>query len=98
MSSGEGRREGAGEVGGKIKEAVGRIVGSEQLEAEGKAQALRAAEEKEDAKARERAKATSEELQGSVKKKVGAVLGDQRMEAEGTAEQLKGKSRHKANE
>jgi uncharacterized protein YjbJ (UPF0337 family) len=99
MSNAANRGEGAArEVGGKIKNAVGKAIGDEQMEAEGKAKELEGKSEKEGAKAAERTKGKVEEVAGAVKNRVGAVIDDEEMTAEGKAKELGGEARQKANE
>jgi len=98
MSNAGKRAEGAvEEVGGKIKGAVGRVIGNEQMEAEGKATELKGEAKQEAAKAAERVKGAVEETVGNVKGKVGAVIDNEQMEAEGKATELKGEARQEAN-
>jgi uncharacterized protein YjbJ (UPF0337 family) len=93
------RGEGVAEqVTGKIKEGIGKVVGSEQMQAEGKATELKGEAKEEAVKAAERAKGTVEETTGAVKKGVGAVIGSEQMEAEGKAKELTGEAREKGNQ
>jgi uncharacterized protein YjbJ (UPF0337 family) len=90
------RREGMAEkIGGKIKNAIGKVLGSEQLEAEGKAKELKGEAREEAAKATERTKGKVDETVGAVKNQAGAVLGNEQMQAEGKVEELKGEARQK---
>jgi uncharacterized protein YjbJ (UPF0337 family) len=99
MSNASKRGEGAAEeLGGKIKGAVGKLVGNEQMEAEGKVQELKGEGKQEAAKAGERTKGKVEEVVGAVKNRVGAVVGDEELQAEGRVGELKGEARQKANE
>ncbi len=92
------RSEGAAEeLGGKIKEGLGKLVGSERIAADGKARKLNGQAKKENAKSVERAQGKGEELAGAVKSRVGAVLGNDRMEAEGRLKEIKGQARQHAN-
>ena len=98
MSNASKRGEGAAEkFGGKVKGAVGKAIGNERLEAEGKAQELSGAAKEETAKAGERAKGKTEEVVGAVKNRVGAAVGNERLRAEGKAKELKGEARQTAN-
>ena len=98
MGTTEKRGEGVAEqIGGKIKEGIGKLTGSEQTRAEGQAQEAKGEAREESAKASERAQSTTEELAGAVKKGAGAVLGNQQMQAEGKAKELEGEAREKAN-
>jgi uncharacterized protein YjbJ (UPF0337 family) len=98
MSNTSKRIEGAAEeLGGKIKGAVGHLIGNEQMEAEGKATELKGEAKQEAAKAGERVKGGLEEAGGAVKKNVGKLIDNEQMEAEGKATELKGEARQKAN-
>lgn len=98
MSNSGKRVEGAAEeLGGKIKGAVGSVVGNEQMEAEGKATELKGQAKQEAAKAAERGKGAVEEVVGSVKNKVGTVLDNEQLEAEGKAKEIKGQVRQETN-
>lgn len=98
MSNASKRGEGvAEEVGGKIKKGVGKLLGNEQLEAEGEAKALQGKAKQETAKAAERTKGKVEEVVGATKNRVGALIGNRQMQAEGKAKELKGEARQKAN-
>jgi len=86
------------ELGGKLKEGVGKLVGNERIEAEGKAQKLSGQAKKEAAKAAERATGKGEEAVGAVKNRIGAFVGNERLQAEGKVKELKGQARQKANQ
>ncbi len=87
----------AEQIGGKIKQGVGKVIGNEQMEAEGHAKELEGKSREEAAKAAERVKGKVEEVVGAVKNRVGAVIDNQQMEAEGKAKELQGQARQKAN-
>lgn len=92
------RGEGVAEqVGGKIKAGVGKLIGNEQMEAEGRAKELKGEAREEAAKAGERSKGAVEEVVGAVKNRVGAVIDNEQMQVEGKAKELKGEARQKAN-
>ncbi len=98
MSNASKRAEGAAEeLGGKIKGAIGRAIGNEQMEAEGEAKALKGQARQEAAKAGERAKGTVEEAVGAVKNRVGAVIDNEQMQVEGRAAELRGEARQETN-
>lgn len=98
MSNAQKRGEGAAEeIGGKIKGALGRLTGDEQMEAEGRAKELKGEGKQEAAKAGERVKGAVEEATGALKNRVGAVIDNEQMQAEGKAKELKGEARQKAN-
>jgi uncharacterized protein YjbJ (UPF0337 family) len=98
MSNAGKRAEGAvEEIGGKIKNAAGKLIGNEQLQAEGKGQELKGQAKQEAAKAGERVKGAAEHAAGAVKGGVGALIDNEEMEAEGRAKELKGDARREAN-
>lgn len=88
----------AEQVGGKIEQGVGKVIGSEKMQTEGKTAELKGEAREETAKAAERTKAAAEEAGGVIEKGVGAVIGSEKMQTEGAARQEKGEARHKANE
>jgi len=87
----------AEEVAGSIKKTVGKVIGNEQMEAEGKAKELKGEARQEAAKAAERLKGHGEQIKGTVKEKLGDVLDDEQMEAEGKAKRLEGEARVDVN-
>ena len=98
MSNASKRSEGAAEkLGGKIKRTIGKVLGNEQMEAEGRAKELKGQAREETAKAAERTKGKVEEVAGAVKNRVGAVIDNEQMQVEGRAKELKGEVRQKAN-
>jgi uncharacterized protein YjbJ (UPF0337 family) len=98
MSNASKRAEGkAQEVGGKIKKAVGKVIGNEQMEAEGEVKALEGKGKQEAAKAAERTMGKVQEVVGAVKNRVGQVIDDDTMAAKGKAKELEGEARQKAN-
>jgi len=98
MSNASKRSEGTAEkLGGKLKHAVGAVIGNEQMEAEGRAKELKGAAKEEAAKAAERTKGKVEEVAGAVKNRVGAVIDNEQMQAEGKVKELQGQARQKAN-
>ena len=99
MSNESKRSEGAAEeLGGKIKKGIGKVIGNEQMEAEGIVKEKKGEAKQEAAKSAERTKGKVEEIVGAVKNRVGAVIDDEEMQAEGKAKELKGEARQKANE
>lgn len=99
MSNESKRAEGAAEeLGGKLKKGLGKIIGSEQMEAEGIVKEKKGEAKQEAAKAAERTKGKVEEIVGAVKNRVGAVVGAEDLQARGKAEELAGEARQKANE
>ncbi len=98
MSNTSKRGEGvAEEFGGKIKEAVGKVVGSERMQAEGRANKLKGQAKQDSAKTAERVKGKLEEVTGAVENRVGAVIDNDRMKVEGRQKERKGETRQKAN-
>jgi uncharacterized protein YjbJ (UPF0337 family) len=98
MGSATNRGEGVAEqIGGKIKNGIGKVIGNEQMQAEGKAKELKGEAREESAKASERTKGAFEEATGAIKNRVGAVIDNEQMQAEGKARELKGEARQKAN-
>ncbi len=99
MGNAANRSEGVAEqIGGKIKQGVGKVIGNEQMEAEGRAKELKGEAREETAKAGERTKGAVEEVTGAIKNRVGAVIDNEQMQAEGKARELKGEARQKANQ
>jgi uncharacterized protein YjbJ (UPF0337 family) len=99
MSNSTERAKGTvGKVGGVIKENIGKVIGNERLEADGKADQSEGNARIEVAKAAERAKGTFEEAAGFVKNKVGQAVGNDEMAAKGKAKELKGEVRQKVNQ
>jgi uncharacterized protein YjbJ (UPF0337 family) len=86
------------ELGGKIKGAVGKVLGDEQMQAEGKAQELAGAAKQAVAKAAERGKAAIEGAVGAIKEHVGAGIGNEQMQLEGIAKGVVADIRDKSNQ
>ena len=98
MSNAANRGEGkAQEIGGAIKKNVGKLIGNEQMEAEGTAKELEGKGKQEAAKAAERSKGAVQEVVGTVKNRVGALIDNEQMQAEGKVKELEGEARQKAN-
>ncbi len=98
MSNQSNKAEGvAQQVGGKIKGAIGKVIGNEQMEAEGKAKALEGEAREKSAKGAERVKGKIEKVVGAVKNRIGHVIDDEKMAAEGKATELKGEKRENSN-
>ncbi|HEY6036277.1 MAG TPA: CsbD family protein [Kofleriaceae bacterium] len=99
MSNESKRAEGAAEeIGGKIKKGLGKLIGNDQMQAEGIVKEKKGEAKQEAAKASERTKGKVEQAVGAVKNRVGAVIDNEEMEAEGRAKELEGEARVKANE
>lgn len=87
----------AKKIGGAIKKGVGKLVGDEQMEAEGHAKELEGEAQAEAAKAAERAKGKTEETVGAIKNRIGAVIGSDEMAAKGKVRELEGQERQREN-
>jgi uncharacterized protein YjbJ (UPF0337 family) len=72
------------EAKGSLKEAAGKVLGNEEMEAEGKSQRTAAKAARETAGA-------ANQVAGAAKREVGDALDNRQMEAEGEAQRLKGK-------
>lgn len=98
MSNVDRKNEGKMEkLGGKIKNAVGKVVGSEKLASEGEAQYFQGHERAENAKAAERGEGTVQELGGKIKNRIGALVGDKKTQAEGRVSEIEGEQRQSQN-
>ena len=71
------------EFKGNVKQGVGKMTGSEDMEAEGKA-------EHDTAKASREVKGMGNQVKGSVEEGLGKVTGDDETRARGTADRIKG--------
>ncbi len=87
----------AEELGGKLKGAVGKLLGNEQMQAEGKVAEIKGEATQKAAKLGERLKGKAEEVAGAVKKHVGAALDNEQMEAEGKLKEMQGEARQGLN-
>jgi uncharacterized protein YjbJ (UPF0337 family) len=98
MSNTSKRIEGDAErLGGKVKGAVGGLIGNDRMRADGKASELFGAAKLEAAKVAEQVLGKLEELIGVLKKRVGAFLDDRGLQARGAAEEAKGTARQAAS-
>jgi uncharacterized protein YjbJ (UPF0337 family) len=97
--SNQGKRvEGAvEEIGGKLKQGLGKLIGNDQMVAEGIVKEKKGEAKQEAAKAAERTKGKVQEIVGAVKKRVGSAIDNEQMEAEGKAKELEGEARQVAN-
>jgi uncharacterized protein YjbJ (UPF0337 family) len=99
MSNESKKAEGAAEeLGGTLKKGLGKVIGNEQMEAEGLVKQKKGEAKQESAKAAERTKGKVEEVVGAVKNRVGAVIDNEQMQAEGKVKELAGEARQKANQ
>lgn len=87
----------AKQIGGKVAKKLGQVVGSERLEAEGRATELEGKAEKEHAKMRERIKGAVEESAGEIQRRAGKLLDDEAMEAKGVVRKVTGRVRKESN-
>ena len=94
VKRGEGAVE---ELGGKIKAGVGKAIGNEQMELEGRAKQAKGVAKQEAAKASERVKGTIEKGIGRVKSTIGAAIDDDDLEVEGDAQETLGQARQDLN-
>jgi len=84
-------------LGGRIRQAIGRLFGHERTEVEGRAEELRGQQNVERGMAAERREGAAETIGGTVEKKVGETVGSERMAVEGRAKELEGQVRHETN-
>ena len=94
IKRGEGAVE---ELGGKIKAGVGKAIGNEQMELEGRAKQAKGVAKQEAAKATERVKGKIQEGVGKIKQRVGEALDDDETEIEGEAKEAEGRARQELN-
>ncbi|CAG8672877.1 15563_t:CDS:2 [Cetraspora pellucida] len=83
---------------GAAKETLGKTVGNEKMEAEGREKKIEGQEEYDAAKMAGKAEGVKDESSGEVKKTSGDTLGDTKMKAEGKATELKGQAERKINQ
>ncbi|CAG8696024.1 7550_t:CDS:2 [Gigaspora margarita] len=84
--------------GGATKETVGKTVGSDKMEAEGRERKIEGQSEYEAAKATGKTEGDKDQKSGEVKKATGNTIGDTQMKAEGKATEMKGQAERKVNE
>jgi len=82
---------------GSVKENVGKAMGNQQMEAEGKVTKMKGEGEVSAVRGEQGAKATAEKAKGNLKEGVGNLIGNKKMQAEGKADHLKGQVRDKTN-
>jgi uncharacterized protein YjbJ (UPF0337 family) len=87
----------AKELRGKVQKSVGKLVGSERLEAKGRVRELTGRAEKESAKAKERVKGAVEEVTGRIQSAVGDLVDAPKTSARGQLRKAKGKARQATN-
>ena len=99
MSNESDKSEGTAEkIGGTIKKGVGKLIGDEVMEAEGRAKELKGEARREEAKAEERTKGKLEEIGGAIKNRVGRLIDDDEMAADGKVTELTGEKRQEKNQ
>jgi uncharacterized protein YjbJ (UPF0337 family) len=99
MSNQSEKSEGVAEqIGGKIKKGIGKLIGDDQMHAEGTATELKGEARVEAAKAAERGKGKVEEVVGSIKNRVAHIVGNEAAAAEGKATERKGEDRQRKNQ
>lgn len=88
------RNEGKGEeLGGKLKAGVGKLIGNEKMQAEGRFHEAKGKARQQVARAAAKAKGKADEALGAAKGGLGEALDDERMEAEGRLQELDGRER-----
>jgi uncharacterized protein YjbJ (UPF0337 family) len=92
------RAEGKAEkMGGTIKKTIGKLIGNERIEAEGRAKELQGQAHMEAGKTEERIRGTVEELAGAAKNRVGHLIDNEQMQVEGKLGEIKGRARQDAS-
>lgn len=88
------RNEGKGEeIGGKLKAGVGKLIGNEKMQAEGRLHQAKGKAKQQVAKGAEKVKGKAQEALGAAKSGVGSAIDDERLEAEGRIQELEGEER-----
>jgi uncharacterized protein YjbJ (UPF0337 family) len=82
---------------GKVKEAVGKVTGDPDKQAEGQAEQDKAHAEHAADKAKETAENTAQRVKGKAREVAGAVTDDEGQEAKGKAEQLAARAKERLN-
>jgi uncharacterized protein YjbJ (UPF0337 family) len=98
MSIGNRIKGAAEELGGKAKEALGKLTDDERLRSEGIEDQGTGQGRQDVAKADEQVEGFGEQVKGRVKGAVGALTGDDSTEASGKLDDIKGSIRRKLNE
>ncbi len=80
-----------------MKGAVGKAIGNQQMQAEGKVKELKGKAENETAKGSERLKGKVEAVVGGLQSRLGGAIDNAQMQAEGKAKQLNGQARQAGN-
>lgn len=98
MSTISKRTEGTiDEAAGKIKAGIGKAIGNEQMQVEGRAKQAKGVAEKEGAKAVERGKGAVEKVVGKAKAAVGNLTDDEDLKEEGEDDETVGEARRELN-
>ena len=98
MSTTSKRGEGAAEeLGDKLKKGLGKLLGDEQMEAEGRAKEIAGETKQEEAKTEERLKGEVEGAVGALKNRVSHQIDNEQKIAGGKAKELQGEARQRAN-
>ncbi|KAJ3294865.1 hypothetical protein HK104_003206 [Borealophlyctis nickersoniae] len=82
---------------GSIKESVGRMVGSAQMQAEGAAKRTEGNAEIQAAKTQGYTEGAVDSMGGSIKKHAGSAIGNEGMQARGAATEASGEAKKAAN-
>ena len=90
MSTSEKAEAKANQAAGSVKETVGKTIGNEQMEAEGKAKNAKGHAQEAKVDAERTAGAYVDKTVGATKETVGSAIGNKTMEAEGKARKLEG--------
>jgi uncharacterized protein YjbJ (UPF0337 family) len=75
---------------GAVKENLGKVIGSDRMQAEGAAKRAEGKTEHEAAAAKQYGEGAADSMMGGLKHGVGKVLGNEQMQAEGKAREAKG--------
>jgi uncharacterized protein YjbJ (UPF0337 family) len=84
-------------IAGKVKQGVGKLIGNEQMVADGARGVIQGQAQEEAAKSAERVIGAGEELSGTIKHVVGDMIKSPELSIEGQAEANKGKHRQDVN-
>ena len=87
----------ADKVAGNVKQAVGKAIDNEQMQAEGAVREQRRDAKIAAARAGEQVGGKVDELAGAAKRAVGDAIDNEQMQVEGAARELKGKARQALN-
>ncbi len=85
-------------IAGNVKQGFGKLIGNQQLEAEGAAEVIEGEANEAAAKLSERVGGAAQELSGTLKQVAGDLIASPGLAAEGHTEINAGKQRQKANQ